>query len=518
MIGAGGMATVYLASDHKHRRPVAIKVFHAELASVVGGERFLREIEIAAGLTHPHILSLYDSGDADGLLYYVMQFVEGESLRERLTREGQLPVDDVLEIAREVADALSYAHMRGLVHRDIKPENILLSGGHAYVADFGIARAVSEARATEVTPTGIAVGTPAYMSPEQASAANHIDARSDLYSLGCVMYEMLTGEPPYTGATAQAIAARRSEEPPRPIRTVRPTVTPQLEATVIQLLAKAPADRFRTASQVMTALPLPSGARYAALVPARQRRRWLAGAAGVTLVAAALVTWRLIAREALAPRTVVVFPLSQAGVVGGNAAYGENLATILVTGLNTTDSLRGIDGWMSLDPLVRDQPRAITEQLAEHVARAKGARFYVVGRVSRADSGLLVTLDLHDVAEDTAGTLTVRVTRASAAVEEVGLTAARRLVLALLPPGRPVDLSSLEGRAPAAVAAYVQGEQSYRRAHFKEALDRFSRAVALDSGFGVAALRGAQAAAWELEYEQATQLIRVAVAGPATMP
>jgi len=518
MIGAGGMATVYLASDQKHRRPVAIKVFHAELASVVGGERFLREIEIAAGLTHPHILSLYDSGDAAGLLYYVMPFVEGESLRERLTREGQLPVDDVLEIAREVADALSYAHLRGLVHRDIKPENILLSGGHAYVADFGIARAVSEARATEVTPTGIAVGTPAYMSPEQASAANHIDARSDLYSLGCVMYEMLTGEPPYTGATAQAIAARRSEEPPRPIRTVRPTVTPQLEATVLQLLAKAPADRFSTASQVMTALPLPSGARYATVVPARQRRRWLAGAAGVTLVAAALVTWRLITREALAPRTVVVFPLSQAGVVEGNAAYGENLATILVTGLNTTDALRGIDGWMSLDPMVRDQPRAITEQLAAHVARAKGARFYVVGRVSPADSGLLVTLDVHDVAEDTAGTLTVRVTRASASVEEVGLTAARRLVLALLPPGRPVDLSSLEGRAPAAVAAYVQGEQSYRRAHFTEALDHFGRAVALDSGFGVAALRGAQAAAWELQYEQATQLIRVAVAGPATLP
>ncbi|HEU5218330.1 MAG TPA: serine/threonine-protein kinase, partial [Gemmatimonadales bacterium] len=198
-LGRGGMATVYLARDLKHNRPVAIKVLRPELAAVLGRDRFLREIAITAGLQHPHILALLDSGEAEGSLYYVMPFVAGESLRDRLERERQLPLDDALRITREVADALDYAHRQGLIHRDIKPENILLSDRHAMVADFGIARAVEQAGGDKLTETGLAVGTPDYMSPEQAAGSADLDGRTDQYSLGCVLYEMLAGHPPFLG-------------------------------------------------------------------------------------------------------------------------------------------------------------------------------------------------------------------------------------------------------------------------------------------------------------------------------
>jgi serine/threonine protein kinase len=204
-LGRGGMATVYLARDLKHNRLVALKVLHPELTAILGAERFLREIQIAANLNHPHILPLHDSGAVGEILYYVMPYVEGESLRDRLVREKQLPVDDALGIGQEVAQALDYAHRHGVVHRDIKPENILLEDGQAVVADFGIAHAISEAGGTRLTETGLTLGTPAYMSPEQAAGQSSLDGRSDLYSLGCVMYEMLVGEPPFTGPTAQAI-------------------------------------------------------------------------------------------------------------------------------------------------------------------------------------------------------------------------------------------------------------------------------------------------------------------------
>src|SRR3990172_6937736 len=209
-LGSGGMATVYLAEDLKHHRQVALKVLRPELAAVLGPERFLREIEIAAKLNHPHILPLFDSGEAEGVLYYVMPYVAGESLRERLSREKQLGIEDALQIAREVADALDYAHRRGVVHRDIKPENILLEERLAAVADFGIARGISVAGGERITATGVAVGTPEYMSPEQASGRGELDGRSDIYALGCVFYEMLAGHPPFTGTTAQEILARHS--------------------------------------------------------------------------------------------------------------------------------------------------------------------------------------------------------------------------------------------------------------------------------------------------------------------
>ena len=258
-LGRGGMATVYLAQDLRHDRPVALKVLHLELAASLGPERFQREIRLAARLQHPHILSIHDSGEVAGdastppILWFAMPFVEGESLRDRLTRERQLPLEDALRIAREAADALEYAHRHGIIHRDIKPENILLSGDHALVADFGIARALA-ATESQLTETGTTLGTPAYMSPEQAAGERAIDHRSDIYSLGCVLYEALAGEPPFTGPTAQSIIARRFTETPRLLREVRETVPAAVERAVAKALAKSPADRFGSAAELGRAL------------------------------------------------------------------------------------------------------------------------------------------------------------------------------------------------------------------------------------------------------------------------
>ncbi len=256
-IGRGGMATVFLAQDQKNDRPVAIKVLHPELATGLGVERFLREIKTAAGLNHPHILPLFDSGEADGLLFYTMPRVEGETLRQRLERERQLPIEEAVRIACDVAEALGYAHSRGVIHRDIKPENILLSGGRAVVTDFGIARALSAAGLEPITDSGVVVGTPAYMSPEQAACDPGLDGRSDLYSLGCVLYEMLVGLPPFSGTTPRAVMARQVADPPPPICSARPAVPAALERAVLRVLAKAPADRYATAGQFAAALLAP---------------------------------------------------------------------------------------------------------------------------------------------------------------------------------------------------------------------------------------------------------------------
>src|SRR5437870_8109687 len=256
-LGAGGMATVYLARDLKHDRHVAVKVLRPELAAVLGIDRFLSEIRVTAHLQHPHILPLFDSGQAGGLIYYVMPYVEGESLRQRLEREKELPIEEALRVARGVASALDYAHRHGVIHRDIKPENILFQDGQAVVADFGIALALSAAAGSRLTETGLSLGTPQYMSPEQATGDRLIDARSDIYSLAAVLYEMLAGEPPHTGPTVQSVIAKVVTDRPRPLRQLRASVTPHVEAAVLKALAKVPADRFQTAAQFVDALARP---------------------------------------------------------------------------------------------------------------------------------------------------------------------------------------------------------------------------------------------------------------------
>jgi len=305
-LGQGGMATVYLAEDVRHRRKVALKVLHPEVSAVLGSGRFLKEIELTANLQHPHILPLFDSGESAGRLFYVMPFVDGETLRACLERERQLPIPEALQIVREVADALQYAHERSVVHRDIKPENILLQGGHALVADFGIALAVQQAGGQRMTQTGLSLGTPQYMAPEQAMGDKHVDARADIYALGAVTYEMLAGEPPFTGPTAQAIVAKVVTDKPSPLIRLRDSVPPHVDAAVRQALAKLPADRPPSARALASALqnpgftwgtpapmtpaPAPDSPRHASGLA----RVALAGGGALALlgIAAAMWAWR----------------------------------------------------------------------------------------------------------------------------------------------------------------------------------------------------------------------------------
>ena len=289
-IGAGGMATVYLAQDLRHDRRVALKVLKPELSAVVGAERFLAEIRTTANLQHPHILSLFDSGAVDGTVFYVMPFVDGESLRDRLDRDRQLPVDEALRIAREIADALEYAHTHGVIHRDIKPENILLHGGHALVADFGIALAASNTAGGRMTETGMSLGTPTYMSPEQAMGERTLDARTDIYALGCVLYEMLVGEPPFTGATAQQVIARVLTEEPRSLSAQRKTVAPAVDEAVGAALSKLPADRPSSAAAFATMLANGSGATMHGTAARRSHERSRVSRTTLGLSVALLVT------------------------------------------------------------------------------------------------------------------------------------------------------------------------------------------------------------------------------------
>jgi Tol biopolymer transport system component/tRNA A-37 threonylcarbamoyl transferase component Bud32 len=344
-LGQGGMATVYLAHDTRHDRKVAIKVLRPELGAVIGAERFLSEIKTTANLQHPHILGLIDSGDADGLLYYVMPYVEGESLRDRMSREKQLPVQDAVRIATEVAGALDYAHRHGVIHRDIKPENILLHDGSALVADFGIALAVSTA-GTRMTETGMSLGTPHYMSPEQAMGEREITARSDVYALGCVLYEMLTGDPPFTGSTAQAIVARVVTESPRSMTTQRHTIPPQVEAAVLTSLEKLPADRFATAADFAAALADSSYVSRTTAVAAggggslagRGRvRRIITALAAAVVVLAVLAAWGWLRPKPVPPviRYSMGLPPDQAmrqGVLGVNIAISPDGKRIVYVG------------------------------------------------------------------------------------------------------------------------------------------------------------------------------------------
>src|SRR5512146_529242 len=280
-LGAGGMATVYLAHDKKLEREVALKVLRPELGAVLGAERFLTEIKISARLDHPHILTLIDSGEANGLLYYVLPFVRGESLRDKLNREHQLGLEEALTITKQVASALDYAHRQQLVHRDIKPENILLQEGEAMLADFGIALAVKEAGGNRLTQTGLSLGTPQYMSPEQATGDRGIDARSDVYSLAAVLYEMLAGEPPVTGASAQSMIAKLMTETPTHLRVLRDTLPPAVDEAVAKALSKTAADRFSSAGDFIHALDTGKQQPAAVAVPQSKRRPAVLAAAGV---------------------------------------------------------------------------------------------------------------------------------------------------------------------------------------------------------------------------------------------
>jgi eukaryotic-like serine/threonine-protein kinase len=399
-LGRGGWATVYLAHDQKHDRQVAVKVLRADLATALGPGRFLREISIASRLTHPHILPLYDSGKAGDSLYYVMPFIEGETLRERLLRERQLPLADSLAIARQVGDALTFAHGHGVVHRDIKPENILLEGDQVYVADFGIARAMQVAAGDTMSTPGLAVGTPTYMSPEQAAGDMILDGRSDQYSLGCVVYEMLTGEPPHIGPTAQAILARQQTEAPRSIRVVRPSVPEEAERAVLTALAKAPADRFPTVSGFVAALEGSSVRGHPGERQSRASPRSVA--LGIALfLGLGGVVW--LAREG---------PTRSPGAPDGGDADPTRVAVLYFDDLSQQGTLRAVAGGLTEDLI-----DALGQVSALHVVSPNGVRPYlhrpappdsigralrvgslVGGSVERSGDVLRVTVRLIDAA------------------------------------------------------------------------------------------------------------------------
>jgi TolB-like protein/Tfp pilus assembly protein PilF/tRNA A-37 threonylcarbamoyl transferase component Bud32 len=394
VVGEGGMATVYLAQDLKHKRKVAVKVMRPELAATLGADRFLREVEIAARLQHPHILPLYDSGESDGLLYYVMPLVEGESLRERLVREGRLPPDEALRLAREVAEALAYAHKRGVVHRDIKPANILLSEGHALVADFGIARAVDEGGGESLTKTGLAVGTPQYMAPEQATGERDVDGRADVYATGAVLYEMLAGEPPFTGANARAVLTKSLTETPKSLSEVRPEVTGAVNTVVQMALAKSAAERHATAEALVLAIEsarqaafssssgqVPVSPRTEMVSPPAARRPFalrnlaIAGAVVVALGAA----WLMVRRSQGTPegtgagRRVAVLPFQNQGEAS-DAYFADGIAD------EVRGKLAGVSGLSVIASGSANQYKGSTKAPAE-IAKELGADYLLTGRV-----------------------------------------------------------------------------------------------------------------------------------------
>ena len=395
-LGRGGMATVYLAQDLRHGRPIALKVLRPELAAALGPGRFLREIEIAARLTHPNILPLHDSGDAGGLLYYVMPYVDGESLRSRLAREGPLPLDQALEIAREVASALGYAHEHGVVHRDIKPENVLLESGHAVVADFGVARAVWELAGDRLTETGIAVGSPAYMSPEQAGAEERLDGRSDIYALGCVLYEMLVGEPPFTGPTPRAVAAKHLRQSVPSARITRPGVPAAVDRVIRTALAKVPADRFSDAAHFAAALAACAGQPGRRLAP----RRWtgVVVAAALTVAVGRWAWARWSGSPSLPVPAARLDPTHVAVLYFEDLSEGRTLRHVaggltedLIDQLGQVDALRVI----SSSGVAAYRERSVP---LDSIARTLGVGTIVTGSVGRSADRLRVAVRLIDAA------------------------------------------------------------------------------------------------------------------------
>jgi serine/threonine protein kinase/tetratricopeptide (TPR) repeat protein len=526
-LGIGGMATVYLAQDRKHHRSVAVKVLHPEFSHLLGRTRFLREIEIAATLAHPGIVPLFDSGLTDDVAYYVMPYVAGESLRDRLARETQLPLADALRIAREVGDALAHAHGHGIVHRDIKPGNILLGAGHAMLADFGIARAITEAGGTVITSSGLAVGTPPYMSPEQATGRDAVDARSDVYGLGCVVFEMLAGQPPFVAATAQAVLAMHRSERPPTLEIVRPGVGHAVQQVVEQALAKAPADRWQTVTAFVEALERAAAAPESAeFAPTRARAvpRWRRWRVAVGVVAVALVAGLtpvlgpLLFPPSLDGNKIVVFPLQARGD-SSVRADGVAIASLINSALETAEPLRAVDGWTWLTPEQRRDPTRISAADVVRIARAQHARYALGGWVLRSGDSGSVTVALQDVRGDS--TLP-QVSQAGlfspSFIPELGLRAVNGLLSRFLAPGRRLDAALLQGRNPAAVVAAVRGDLAYRDAKFDAAMAHYQRALTLDSQLVLAALKGAQAASWRHEVDSGLALVNLALRHLGLLP
>jgi serine/threonine-protein kinase len=488
-LGRGGMATVFLAHDLKHDRPVALKVLHPELAQVLGPDRFHREIRLCARLQHPHILSVHDSGDADGRLWFTMPYVEGEALRGRLERERQLPVNDSLRIAREVADALHYAHQHGVIHRDIKPENILLSGTHALVADFGIARALFSNADDKLTESGISLGTPRYMSPEQAVAERDIDQRTDIYSLGCVLYEMLTGEPPFTGPTPQAVLAKRLSEPVPHLRTGR-DVSLALERAVTKALARSPADRFSTAAEFAEALETDRVkddeiSAPALAAPRGHRRVARAVAIGLAVLLLALggfaaLRWAKPLRGA-PPVSTAVLPFVDLSPGKDQEYFSDGLTDELITTLSEVPGLRVPARTSSFqfkgqNPDVREVGRRLdVGSVLEGSVRKSGNRLRVSVQLVSVKDGYQLWAESYD--RDLADVFAVQ--------EEV----ARAIVSALRVRLTPTKDSALAARPTADLQAYdlyLKGRYAWNQrtgTSLLEAVRYLEEAVARDPSF-----------------------------------
>ncbi len=521
-LGAGGMATVYLAEDLKHHRKVAIKVLKPELANALGPERFLKEIETTANLRHPHILPLFDSGIAKVEVsagpgpaaespsrravespFYVMPYVEGESLRDRLNRERQLPIEEALAIAREVADALGYAHSVGVIHRDIKPENILLERGHAYVADFGIARAVSAAGADRLTQTGTAVGTPLYMSPEQAAGSSDLDGRSDLYSLACVLYEMLAGEPPFTGATAAVVTRQHLVTEAAPITNKRPAVPAEVAGALARALAKDPADRFSPAGQFVQALGsgTTSGTLRMATATAIRSSGARTGLIAAGAAVLALLAWfggrALLSGGAPRFERIAVLPMENQTGDSTQAFFAEGMTRELIGVLG--DAGVRVLGHRAVAPYQHS-----TKPIGE-IAKELGVDAIVSGAVLTAGDVVRISAELTD--PRTSESLWSRnFSRPAADVVTLQHEIAGEIaqgVRARLTPEQAQALASTRPVNPKAYTQYLLGQQQATLrtpGGFVQAVEFLNRSLALDSTFAPAWAALAMANSYGLLY------------------